>query len=380
MGKNVYYITQYPLFLDGQQVRAGQMSAKNKCDYIINTLNEVGYKVFIVSDSIYVGHKCYDCGGEEEINPDIRLKYFWCLGSEWGILRKLKDKLCIIQLMIFLLFKITCGENVVLYHSCDYVRFINIIQKIKKFNLILEIEDIYYKVWDVKKSIIRAEKAVLNQPYKAIVVSEIMKKLLAKPKAIVSYGSYATYNGVINRGVNEDKIIIVCTGLFDAKRGTGMLAVDTIDFLPDNYVLYLSGKIQDDSLEIITEKIREVNYRAGFEKCKFLGLLGEKEYEDLLLKANIGLNTQKEGDYSSYIFPSKIIKYLSYNLDVVTTPGDSIVNSCLKECFHITTSFDPSDIAEQILKIKLNRRNDYRIVLNKMHIEFKKNLVELLEQ
>lgn len=375
----IYYVTEYPEYEAGVQVRTGQVSTKNKCDYLMNVLIEIGFKVVILSDSKYIGKKNSDRGKFTQLFDEAQLKNFWCFREEAGLFKFIKNRCCKYQMYLYMFLKMKRGDNLLVYHDYAYADAIRIIQKIKRFNLILEIEDIYHKVWNIKSRFVQAEKKILEEPYKSIVVSERMKEILKKPNAIVSYGSYKGFEGTINKKIDKGKILIVCTGSFDVGRGTGLLALDTIEQLPDNYQLLMSGKMLPDSEEQIIHRIQGINQKAGFEKCKFLGMLNEYEYEEMLLRANIGLNTQKDGDYASYIFPSKLIKYLSYNLDVVTTPGISIIASEMKECFYITKGYDPVEIAKCIMSISLGEHEDYRKVLVKMHEKFKKEFKKLID-
>ena len=374
-----YYVTEYPRFENDLQVRSGQLSVKNKCDYIISTLNEIGYKVIVLSDSRYTGNQFASPGKIRRLNIKTKLVEFWCFKTEWSVFKYIKNRCCKIQMYLYMLFKMSKGDNLIVYHDYAYAKAIRLIQRIKHFNLILEIEDIYHEVWKIKKRFVQAEISILKENYKSIVVSETMKSILNKSNALVSYGSYKIYKGNIEKNRNKDRIVIVCTGSFDMNRGTGVLALDTIEMLPEKYLLYMSGVVREDSKEIISNRIKEINKNAGFEKCKFLGMLGKDDYEKLLLSADIGLNTQIEGDYSSYIFPSKLIKYLSYNLDVVTTPGDSIINSSLNSCFNITEGYLPEEIARCILGIDIGKHEDYRNVLKKLHEEYKSGLKQLIE-
>lgn len=60
------------------------------------------------------------------------------------------------------MFHVSKNENVVVYHSLAYMNIVNIIHKIKKFNLILEVEEIYSDViGDSKKK--KRKLNILNQ-------------------------------------------------------------------------------------------------------------------------------------------------------------------------------------------------------------------------
>lgn len=376
----VYYITEYPEYENGVQIRTGNMSSKNKGDYIISTLNEIGYDVIIVSDSTFRGKSTFKCGQKKSISDHIGLVNFGSFNFDKGILRHINNRICRVEMFIFLLLKIRRNDIVIAYHGYEYAGLLYYANKLRKFNFVLEIEDIYHKVWNIRRRYELDEKRLLSFSRKNIVVSDTMKRLLNKDNAISCYGAYESYKGDNVKKINKDYKLIICTGSFDIERGTGLLALETIRLLPNSYQLKMSGTIQKKSEQRFWKYIKDINREANFNKCEFLGKLDDENYKKLLLKADIALNTQKEGIYSAFIFPSKIIKYLSYNLDVVSTPGASIIDSPFKNYLHITGDYTPESIADTIKKIDVGNHEDYRKVLDSLHIKFKRELKELLSE
>ena len=214
---------------------------------------------------------------------------------------------------------------------------------------------------------------------KAIVVSEALKEKIGFDHAVVSYGSYKAYEGPIHRAPKADNSIrLVFSGGIEKTRGGAFVALDVIRKLPARYSLTISGSVDAGSKDDFLSLIQEINIEKGFNCVKYVGLLPQEQFDELLLHADVALNLQREGEYGGFLFPSKILTYLAYELPVVTTPGESICKSALSDQLFITDDYRIDTIIQTIEAMDLSKQNNYRQTLQKMDAEFKAALKELI--
>ena len=382
MAEKVFYLARYARTENGELVNDGSLAATRKSDYIAQSIAKCGYEVEIVS-VIRSRQKFRGISRKKTIklSENVTLTESPSMGETGNpVLAKIRNIYSKAWLLLFMLGNIKKDDTVVIYHDYVYAPQILLAYRIKKFRAILEIEDIYQKVWDISGKDVERENRMLETfNNDCIVASDTIKSELGISNATVAYGNYKTYKGDIRKKGHGDKIKVICTGSIDRARGIGLMAAEVADKLDDKYKVLISGPITDDCREEFLNRIVEVNNSAGYEKCRYLGILNDEDYEELLLDADIALNPQKQGDFDKYVFPSKILTYLGYNLDVVTTPGESIVKSKVKEVLSVTKGYTTQNIVDEIEQVKFNRTRDYREYLTDMNNKFMNNLACLLE-
>ena len=374
----VYYIGFYDTMTDGKFSRTVSPAAVRKMDYVIDKIANLGEDVTILSTAC-ASSKVPGLKNKASIQDHVQVRYFPFGNFSKKFMRSAAERLMPIWLFMYCLFHIKKQDKVVYYHSPVTDQAVRRSQKIKKYDLISEIEEIYSLVWSRNKRDVKSEKALLRDcTKKAIVVSESLKNYLKHPTAIVSYGSYAT---CMKPKIKHDDgtIRLVYSGAFDKVKGGAFAALEIMPLLPTNYKLTLSGKCPPALLPELNEKIAALNAVRGEGNVRFAGLLPEDEFETLLLSSDIALNLQNEGAFSGFLFPSKLLTYLCYDLPIVTTPGESIVASSLADILCITDNYDPQTVAQAILSVNLDRDEDYRQRLLQMDAQFEDDLKALLQ-
>lgn len=204
----------------------------------------------------------------------------------------------------------------------------------------------------------------------SLVVSELLAQKLGIENPLVSYGNYTPYEGDFLAKPDSGRIQLIYSGSIDKVKNSAYMAVDVMPLLPDNYELKLSGPIAPGEEEIFRRALEDANQRCGRTACEYMGLLDEAQYSNLLLNSHIALNLQQEGTFGEYLFPSKILTYLAYNLPVVTTPGGSIVQSTVAKMLHFSRDFSLPEISNAIQGVDLRRNISYPEQLKKMEEDF----------
>lgn len=130
--------------------RSNPLAAVTKMDYVANVLSCNEYTE-IISASGVLGNKS-DIAHTQRINDNLSVHYFYSVGRKNPILGKIGTLLLHLQLLHYLLTQAKRDEPIIVYHSLGYMRIIRCARKIKKFKLILEVEEIYADVSENKKT------------------------------------------------------------------------------------------------------------------------------------------------------------------------------------------------------------------------------------
>jgi glycosyltransferase involved in cell wall biosynthesis len=377
--KKIKYIAMYTSKDLEKESRRGFLPAINKIDYICSSLVNSGYEVEIISPSwteakkgCYSGHKIW-------IANQVKLITFSTFGTKTRIENALKYFWSLLQAFLFLAFNTKKGESVLVYHSYFLIHLISALQKVRKINLILEVEEIYSivqpsKYWDER------EIKYINKANKYIFSTELLNKkinILNKPYAII----YGTYQVEEDRGVkfDDDKIHVVYAGIFDPRKGGALAAAAAAEFLPKNYHVHIIGFGSNDDKSMLLKKIDEIS-KITKATVTYDGLLRDEEYIQFLQKCHIGLSTQNpDAEYNDTSFPSKILSYMANGLRVVTIRIKAIETSAIGDKVFYYDQQNPKDIAGAIMSIDFNEPYDSRNIIKKLDAKFLNEIKSLLK-
>lgn len=346
------------------------LAAINKMNYIINLLNENGVDVNIFSNSKIKEEKLRYYPEERiSINKHNTLYLTPSIGCQNKLLKGIRIIINWIWLILKILKHTKKNDTIIIYHTLESIIPLLIIKKIRKIKYILEVEEIYSQMPHISSRYKKLEQKLIQESDCYITVSDTLKKILPHKPCISIYGNYRQKSiNVTNKKSNSNTIIrLVFTGSIDKIRGA-FTAVKSLEFLPPHYQLYITGVGSSETINEIKHEINRINELKGSNICKYLGMLNQSEYDNLLKSADIALNPQINGDYSKYLFPSKIIQYLCYNLPVVTTKGESIIESPFAKILYFSEDFTPKSFAEAICKVQMGNSN-YRQYLDTIHSE-----------
>lgn len=379
MQKEIKYIGFYEN-PSGTSKRNQALSATNKMDYIAVALNEAGCNVHLVSPSWMLTEKNQPRFEKTKTTQILRWKKITAVSS-WRSKTKIgayiKIVWSLIWLFLFLVKNVKRNEKILVYHSPWLAIPVILAKKIKKFNLILEVEEVYSKVWEIKSTLSVWEKYLIDAASSYLIVSELLGDLLPNKPKILAYGSYKT-TGITNISKSDEKIKIVYAGSVDDTKGGANNIIDCSDFLSDTYEIKIIGYGNEKDIEVLKTRIKIKNERKENAHCGFYGVKREQEYSKFLLGCHVGVNSQINGVYMQTAFPSKILSYLSHNLAVVSTPIESIKKSVLSSYISFSENDTPESIAEAIKSIDIKNLRDPREKIKELHIEFVANLKQMI--
>lgn len=367
------YIAFYdiPLF---KNKRVSSPAATSKIDYIVSSLNEIGKDVTIVSPSWFeVSNKKipFHFQKKTKLNSNKKLILAPSFGGNSKIANYSKIILSLIWLFFWLLFHVKRNEKIMVYHSIWITIPILLAKKIKRYKIILEVEEIYADVMTLHPVFDRWEQKMISNADYFIFSTDLLKDNLKTTKPyIILYGSYFVEN-TINTPPNDGKIHLLYAGIIDeAKRGA-FNAVEASKHLASDYVLNIIGFGETEKL------LQIIELHNTMSECKiyFHGKKNGEDYIKFCQGCHIGLSTQKmEGNYLESSFPSKILSYLGMGLKVVSCAVSCVEQSKIGDLVTYYYKDESQEIAQSIVECSESSNNNSIETLQQLHQSFKKEL------
>ncbi len=357
------------------------LAAVNKMDYVINTITLLGYDVEIVSASGTRGAKGY-AGRDVLLEEGKKLKLFRTIGRTNKLTCILSYLITKLEFFFYLFFNIKRNEIVLVYHSLGYVNTIRFLKKIKKFQLILEVEEIYADVTGRGRD--RKKEWRLFEVADAYVFpTELLDEKInhTNKPSIVIYGTYQVEEQRTNLEIKDfekEKKHILYAGTFDPRKGGVQAAIAVAKCLSPEYHVHILGFGTEEETKNVINLINEHSENDS-ATLTYDGLLSGEEYIRFVQNCHVGLSTQSpKGAFNETSFPSKVLSYLANGLRVVSIRIRVLECCALNELLHYYDENTPESIAEAIEHIDFVRKYDSRKVLRQLDEEFTHNLEALI--
>ncbi|MFV0199824.1 hypothetical protein OBJ99_03075 [Empedobacter falsenii] len=356
--------------------RTCALSAVNKMDYVISSLNEIGYGVDIISPSWLVStEKSFFKRGETISLANNNYIYSPSLNTKNKILNYITIILSWVWLFFYLLFKVKRNEKIIIYHSIWLLPPLIFIRLFKELDIILEVEEIYSDVNSLHKKFKKKELKFIRNSNSFIFSTDLLeKKINLEKPSVILYGNYKVFPR-LNKTNNDNKIHLLYAGIIDKDKAGAFNAVEAMRFLDEKYILHVIGF---GEIEELKEKIRIVN---SLSKAMIF-YDGLKTGDDFIIyaqKCHIGLSTQKmEGEYLDTSFPSKILTYLGLGLNVVSCNIRCVEVSAISELVSSYSIDKPEQISKSIQEVELKSSQEITEKLNLLNNNFKNKLIEII--
>ena len=369
--KKLKYVGFYS---DEKENRNYVLSAKNKMNYIAESIDG---KIEIISPSWTYDNICY----KGRIIKREKVNVILAPTTAWG--NKINKIVSIIfsygWLLYYLLKHIKKNENIVVYHSLWLFFPIYIVKKIKNFNLILEVEEIYSDVLQKSYMIKKIEQKLFDIADMYIFSTELLNEKLNKKNKphVVIYGTYKVEEEITSK-FTDGKIHLVYAGTLDCRKGGAQVAISTGEYLNEKFHIHILGfgdeKEKKEVKKLVEETQKKTNCQITYE-----GVLFGADYIKFIQKCHLGLSTQVSiGEYNDSSFPSKILSYMSNGLRVLSTKIKVLEVSKINILLYFYDSHNPKDIADEILKINFNDNYNGQMEIEFLDREFKKNINKIL--
>lgn len=358
--------------------RSMSIAATNKMNYICEAMNRIGKAVEIISCGMIANESI--SSEEEKISDNTVVKYFKTRKNSRNKLKRVYNVLAQnITLFCYLLRHTYRDEKVLVYHSLGLMRCVYMAKKIRRFKMILEVEEFYNDVQLKSQVSAKSEKKFIESADAYLFPTNLLNDRFNtsnKPMSLI----HGTYKIEKQRNVsfNDGNIHVVYAGTFNIIKGGAEMAVSAAEWLPENYHVHIIGFGSNIEIEHIKNTINKINVRAR-ATVTYDGLLSGEEYIQFLQKCQIGLSTQNpDADFNDTSFPSKILSYMANGLRVVTIRIPAVETSEIGKDVYYYEIQKPKAIAESIMNINLDERYDSRKRIKELDNKFKINMQELL--
>lgn len=358
--------------------RSMSIAATNKMNYICEALNAIGEPVEIISCGMIADNAIP--ATQEKLLDNTVVKYFKTRRTSPNKLKRIYNVFAQnITLFCYLLKYTSKNEKVLVYHSLGLMRCVYLAKKIKRFKMILEVEEFYNDVELKSLASARMEKKFIESADAYLFPTKLLNdKFNAdnKPTSLI----HGTYKVEPDSGVSfgDDKIHVVYAGTFNLIKGGAAVSASIAEWLPENYHVHIIGFGSNEETEYIKNIVKETNLKSK-AIVTYDGLLSGEDYIQFLQKCQIGLSTQNpDADFNDTSFPSKILSYMANGLRVVTITIPVVETSEIGDDMYYYEIQEPKAIAETIMNINLDDRYDSRKRIQELDNKFKTNLQKLL--
>ena len=372
------YLCYYDSIEHKSEERDYCLSATNKIDYIISVFNKIGINIDIISASRCRKTNTKGKNRVENIGEKNTLRLFKSTGGN-KIIRIFDKIFHTLRFFFWNLKNIKKNETVICYHSLNYYKQIKLLKKIKKFKLILEVEEIYSDVTNNKK-LRDKEIKYLNIADGYIFPTEVLntKVNVNNKEFLILYGTYKVEKEIECKK-NDDNIHLVYSGTLDPRKGGAITSVLITRYLPKNYHVHIIGFGSDEQIMKIEELIKDTNKKSK-AYVSYDGLKYGKDYIQFLQSCDVGLSTQNpKANFNDTSFPSKILSYMANGLRVVSIDIPVIRNSKINEYIYYCLEYEPKKIANTITKIEYEKNYNSRKIIKKLDEEFTENLKKYIQ-
>lgn len=375
----IYYLSFYDVPGGKHQYRVVSSGA-NKSHYILDTLSELDLSVNIIAAGYCVDNNIgvvlpykRNIDSKRSIYNPLSI----CLGKSHVGLR-ISNWVTLFFVLLKLL-SLNKKDTLIVYHSFAYDRYVRIAKRLKRFRLILELEEIYSDVSGNSEQQCR-EKKIIEVADGYMFSTELLEEkynIVGKP-SVVCNGIYRVEPRLADHFA-DGKIHVVYAGTFDPRKGGVVAAAAAAALLPSNYHFHICGFGSPKEIELVKEAVRKINDK-GIARVTYEGMLTGEHFLRFIQQCHIGVSTQDPNAlFNSTSFPSKILTYLSNGLSVVSIRIPAIERSGVRECITFYEEQTPENIAQAILNLKIETGQS-PIILNKLHKEFKEHLMALIKR
>lgn len=372
--KIIKYLIHYDI--DRNNGRSYAPAATNKADYIVKTLNNNGYFVEIIS-AIMTSSENYLKNDKININDKVVLTLLPACRSV-NIFEKIISRIWRFWgLFFYLIFNIKKDEEIIIYHSLALISSVSLAKKVKKFKLILEVEEIYNDVLMQSERKRQKEIRFIQLADKYIFPIELLNDKLNKNKPYTII--HGTYQVEEDRKVsfNDNKIHVVYAGTFDPRKGGGGAAA-AAEFLDSRYHIHILGFGSENDKKKMLKTIEDVSKKSK-ATLTYDGLLSGEDYIRFIQSCHIGLSTQNpNAEFNDTSFPSKVLSYMANGLRVVSIKIKALQTSAVDDLLYYYDEDTPEAIASAIKSVDINVEYDSRDRIKELNEKFIEDMKKIL--
>ena len=142
----IYYICHYSCEEIEEEQRKVAPAAQYKASYIIDALSSSQFSPVEVISPCITELKKIVKGSKKIIKDNVVLKTFLSINSTYKIPRYLGYLITNVIFIFYLFIKIKKNDKVIVYHSLSLMKIIRLLKRVRKCEIIIEVEEIYSDV------------------------------------------------------------------------------------------------------------------------------------------------------------------------------------------------------------------------------------------
>lgn len=375
----IYILCQYDNGKSGRNLNSSPAGV-SYVDYLINVIKATGRRIKVVS--IATGkNKSYFSSKTVFVDENEEILYLPTLRQNGYFSLRLAQIFSYLQILFFLVFRINKKDKIILCHDKGISVFYSIVRRFIRRQYYYFIGEIFSAVYDKGADSIQSEiKSVLGvKGY--ILINNVMPKLLGNvSNYCVCHGRYKLPKGKL-QAFNDGKIHVVYAGKIDQRDvPDAFVAVQAAEFLDSRYHMHILGYGNSKDITALGNKITAINKTKKINIVSYDGCLFGAEYEEFLLKCNVGLCTRvMTGNKANLCFPSKTIVYLAHGLDVVAPDIEVLKTSDVSNCItYINGDLTPQKVADTIMRIPIAHKTEIMNKIKLLNNNFIQSIDEML--
>lgn len=369
----VYYAAYYST-KDSERVK--NYAGEDKVNYICEALNDIGQEVVILSNAKTMESK-FAKRIIISLFPKTKLLYFASLPKTNTLVHVVDVIWGYLQLFFYVIKNVKQTDTVLVYHSMGYRGLWRLLRRIKRFNYILEVEELFELFEANTSSYKKHEKKVFRYPDKFLFSNPLLEEEINtsnKPSAIISGIYKVNTNNDLKKIQKQTPVKIVYAGSLEKQKGVDYV-IKAASILKNEGEIHIIGFGSDLDIKRVTQLISESDGNVSYD-----GAFKGEQYIQFLHSCDIGVCIQDENDeFNKYEYPSKVFSYLSNGLQVVANNLIQLQKSEIYPYLHIAKSKEPEDVVAAIKSCNL-KLFDSKEVLEKLDKKFKTNLEKLIRR
>lgn len=352
------------------------LAATNKIDYIAQAISKNDQLMIIsLSCSLERKSKAYTIHTKSGVPVSLPPS----IGKRNRLRSFIDDWLVRFYLLKNLFFKTRKNDSLIVYHSLKFAKIITFAKFIKRFRLILEVEEIYGDVIGLRKTK-KKELKFFKKADAYIFPTQLLDNVVNSEKkpSVIIHGTYCVEES--GQPFNDGRIHVVYAGTFDPRKGGVQAAAAAAEFLTGKYHVHILGFGSETDKNNLLKTIEEVSQKT---ECKvtYDGLKSGEEYIKFIQSCDIGLSTQNpDAAFNATSFPSKILSYMANGLRVVSIRIPAIEQSAIGKYMYYYDHQTPEEIAKSIMQVDLNDGYDSRKIIKSLDERFTREIAELLKK
>lgn len=374
----IYYVCEY----SNEKVKERNLSFSpagiTKMEYMIKLLSSFNEGLIVYSTS-----RTLNKTGEYKQFQVVEEKVKYTFRATRARKSKVGKKLEFIsakQKLFNYLMKLKKSDIVFVYHENYYLKTINLAHKIKKFNLVYEVEELYHVAANSPQKSIDNEIKYLKQADKYVLSTELLNEYINTPPkkkpCVIIHGSYDVDIVFFeNNRFYDGKIHLVYGGTLERIKAGAHNSIELAKHLDQRYVIHILGFGSEEETQTILKLIEQANI---VNECKvvFEGVKTGEDYFRFLQKCQIGLSLQNPKDIFNFTsFPSKILVYLQNNLRIVSYKLPVLEKSSVSR-YLLLCDYDNEIVATNIKAIDFEKTMDFTQIISdldtKAHMDIQK--------